>query len=376
MATGMSSEAFRTGTRRARLRSGVACLSMLALVAGCGGIFGRIRSEGTPLPKELPRDFAERFEVKEVGEAMKPDATPAPSPRPVATPADAKAAAIRAAKAAKPAVSTPAPVAVARPAGAKAPLASDEARGFAYPDRGGRRAPFGVGEEHVFDIHFFGMVAATVRLDVLPWKEIGGRRVWHLRGHTRTSKVFGLFYTVDDTIESYFDLDGLFSHRFHMKLNESKQTRDSLELMDSEKGQLYWWDRWDHKTRGYRERKEFFPMPAFPQDSFSSLFYMRTLDFTPGARHEFPIVNHGKVLQGSATVVGRETIETGIGERKAVKLKLDAQFNGIAQKRGDSFLWVSDDADRLLLRMDARVKVGLITATLQSVRPASARGAP
>jgi hypothetical protein len=358
--------------------SGAASLALLAIVAGCGGIFGRIRSEGTPLPKELPRDFTERFEVKEVRESATPapTATSVPGPASGAAPAEARTAALREAKAARPAVTTPGSGAAARPTGAKVAPAADEARGFAYPDRGGRRAPFGVSEEHVFDIHFFGMVAASVRLEVLPWKELGGRRVWHLRGHTRSSKVFGLFYTVDDTIESYLDLDGLFSHRFHMKLNESKQTRDSLELMDSEKGQLYWWDRWDHKTRGYRERKEFFPMPAFPQDSFSSLYYIRTLDFTPGARHEFPIVNHGKVLKGSATVVGRETIETGIGERRAVKLKLDAQFNGIAQKRGDSYLWISDDADRLLLRMEARVKVGLITATLRSVRAAPVRGAP
>ena len=100
-----------------------------------------------------------------------------------------------------------------------------------------------MGERHVFEITYFGMVAGDFTLDVLPHKRINGRQVYHVRGHALSSNLFSLFYRIDDIVETYFDYEGLFSHRFHLKLDETKQTRDSLELNDSEKKQTFFWNR-------------------------------------------------------------------------------------------------------------------------------------
>lgn len=358
---------------------------MLAtFLTGCGGIFGRIRGEN-PFPEELPQDYRERFEVRAV-DIAEPVSSPGDSPSKLPPASEAGGSAK---KNVKPdglektihigtstplsAATAPARSAKAKPARKKSKLkvttAPDEVVGFVYPDRRQGREFFPVGEKQLFSIYFFGMAAASVELEVLPNKEINGRRVYHIHGHAWTSRVFSLLYTVDDTIESYFDQDGLFSHRFHLKLNETKQTRDSLELLDSEKGQSYWWDRWDHKKKGYAEKKEFFPMQPLSQDSLSALYYMRTLDLKTGARHVFPIMNHGKNLNAAITVIGREVLSTELGKIPAIKVRLDAEFQGIAKKSGDSFLWLSDDSRRLLLKLEAKVKLGTITALIQEVVP-------
>lgn len=344
----------------------LAYLVAATILSGCGGIFGRIRGEA-PFPEELPQDYRERFEVRAVNEeaslpqeAEGPSAAASPSPATVPTPASV------AAKVPEPAKSAPATA--AKKKSSRKASAADEVPPFSYPDRRAGRALFPVGEKHIFSISFFGMSAANVVMEVLPNKEINGRRVFHVHGRAQTTRMFSFFYTVDDTIETYMDQDGLFSHRFHIKLNETKQTRDSLELLDSEKGQSYWWDRWDHKKRGYHEKKQFIAMKPLSQDSLSALFYMRTLELKNGVRYEYPIMNQGKQLTGFATVLGRETIATAIGKLPAIKLKLDAEFQGIAKKAGDSHLWISDDERRLLLKLEARVKIGTITASIQDYK--------
>ena len=85
--------------------------------------------------------------------------------------------------------------------------------------------------------------------------------------------MFSLFYRLDDMVETFMDFDGLFSHRFHIALDESKQARDSLELYDSVKAQTFYWNKWNRRDAGYVETKEFDPIMPFPQDSLSALYF-------------------------------------------------------------------------------------------------------
>src|SRR5207249_1923444 len=74
------------------------------------------------------------------------------------------------------------------------------------------------------------------------------------------------------------------------------------------------------------------------------------------------------------TVVGREKISVHAGSYSAIKL--DLQLKRIGKHRElephrkfrRATIWVSDDAERLLLRIEAQVFVGTVFAELQSVR--------
>jgi hypothetical protein len=282
--------------------------------------------------RELPKDLATRFEIREAESGASAVATKAKSKK-----------------------------SSAKGAGKEV---------YQIPNRRPAKDPLWPGEVAVYEVTYFGVSAGNFTIRVLPFKEINGRKVYHVSAEARTSKIFSLFYEIDDHLESFIDYEGLFSHRFHLVLKETKQKRDALELYDSEKKETFYWNRWDHVERGYVETKETTPMERFPQDSFSSLFYLRTLDLSDGKVYTWPVVSEGKGSEIVATVVRRERMDMPkVGPVPAVVVAPQTKFRGVLKQEQDSFIWMTDDDRHHVLRLEAKVKVGTIVATLKSLEP-------
>lgn len=309
---------------------------------------------GGDLPKEVPADQREKFEVKDtviVQPSPSPSPEVQPSPEPSPKPKKEKKKKAKKHSRSEPNVS---------------PSGSPESD-FAWPKRRPEKDPIWVGEEHVFEISYFGMAAGDFTLGVMPYKEIGKRKVYHIRGTAVSSKVFSLFYRLNDMVETFIDFDGFFAHRFHVVLDETKQARDSLELYDSEKAQTFYWNRWNHKEHGYTESKEWQGISPFSQDSLSALYYLRSIPLTVGSVVTFPVVSEGKSWEAVVTVVRRETMDTPLGKKECLVLKPETKYQGILQKRGDSFLWLTDDDRRFVVRLEAKVRIGTVVAKVKRI---------
>lgn len=238
-------------------------------------------------------------------------------------------------------------------------------KSFVYPSRRPQKDPIWVSEHLVYSIRYFGVSAGDLILDVLPFKEVNRRKVYHIRANAISSTMFSLFYRLNDIVESFMDYEGSFSHRFHLVLDETKQTRDALELNDSEKQQTFYWNRWHHNVKDYTESKEFGHIEPFSQDSLSALFYIRTLPLTPGSVVTFPVVSEGKGWEAVCTVVRRETVSSPFGKVQAIVIKPETKYQGVLKKNGDSFLWLTDDDRRIPLKLEAKVKIGTVVAELK-----------
>ena len=288
------------------------------------------------LPQDIPQDVQNRFEIKEVSE-------PAATVRQIPETKDKAPPKIKSTKKKQ----------------------KDE---YAIPNRRPGKMPFEIGEVQNFEITYLGMVAGNFSMTVKPLKMLNDRQVYYFHASAQSSKMFNLFYRLDDYFESFWDYEGLFSYRFHMVLNQSRQSRDMLELYDSEKKQVYYWNRRKHIEKGYSENKEFKPIDRFPQDSISSAYWIRVIPYEVGKTYTFPMVAEGKNWEAVVTVVRKETVDTPLGKLNAFVLKPQTKFQGVmSQNRGDSFIWVSDDDKRYILRIEAKVKVGTVVAHLKSV---------
>jgi hypothetical protein len=338
---------------------GIVFLWAFALnLVGCAGTLGRIGG-GTELPTDLPKEMQDRFAIKDVPVVPTPtlDPTPTPMSAPVlvtdAPPKKEKGKKKKKGKHGKNAE----PVAQASP------------EPVVIPDRRPGKDPIWIGEKATYSITYFGMEAGLFTLEALPYKQIDGRKVYHVKGTAESSKIFNLFYRINDSVETFFDFQGLYSHRFHLLLDESKQSRDALELNDSMKAQTFYWNRWKHVEKEYVETKEFKPIPRFPQDSLSALYYLRTVPLPPDSVVTFPVVSEGNMWEAVVTVVRREMLDTPLGRVQTVVLKPETKYQGILQKRGDSFLWLTDDDRRHLVRLEAKVKIGTVAAELKRLEP-------
>ncbi|MGE0615356.1 MAG: DUF3108 domain-containing protein, partial [Bacteriovoracia bacterium] len=263
-------------TLRGKLYLGVVGAFALGM-ASCASAPELKKIEKQDFPAELPKELVDKFTVAPSADApTNPTVSPEGSPTPIAT--------------------KPKEDPKAKPKNSKTKKPEPAPEVFTYPSRRPVGAfPFNVGEKLVYEVTYIGMPAGTFTLEVLPFKEINHRKVYHIKVTAVSSKLFSFIYRLNDTIESFLDFEGLFSHRFHLILDETVQTRDSLELYDSEKKQTFFWNRNNHRDKGYKEEKNYFPMDPFPQDSVSSVYFVRTLPLSDGTTTKFPVVSEGKL---------------------------------------------------------------------------------
>ncbi len=312
-------------------------LSILFLLCIYGCASGSKLASIEPVSKDIPPDLRAKFEVLE-----KTPAAPSVIKNELETKGKSKK---------KTGLRSPKPI----------PL-------FNYPNRRIKNDPIWVGERQVLEFTYLGLAAGEFTMDVLPYKQIGNRSVYHISGRAESSSVLNLFYSLNDTIESFIDYEGLFSHRFHLLLDETKQKRDALELFDSEAKKVFYWNRRNHVDRGSSETKETFDMVSFPQDSFSGIYYVRTLPLETGKVYTFPVVSEGQGWDCIVTVVSREMLDTPLGRKQTILLKLQTSFKGVLKQEGsENFIWLTDDERRFIARMEAKVKIGSVAARLKSV---------
>lgn len=292
------------------------------------------------IKEEVPQEFQQKFSVNE--EEAKPVAEVVPE------------------KTEKP----------AKPEPKKAVTKKEEKKkaAFSYPVRRNDKTPVKVGEISNYEITFFGMVAGLFKMEVAGIKEINARKVYHLKANARTSKVFSFFYTLDDNIESFWDYEGLFSHRFQLNFQETDQVRESIELYDSEKKVTYFRDKVVHKKKGKKDENFVKPIEPFPQDMISFFYYLRSVNYPEKGSVSFPIVSEGKTWEALVTVVRREMSDTPFGKVKTLVLKPETKFGGRFEKRGDSFIWMTDDDRRVITRVEAKIKIGKIKAVLKDFK--------
>ena len=108
-------------------------------------------------------------------------------------------------------------------------------------------------------------------------------------------------------------------------------------------------------------------------DLQSALLYLRSQPLQERSVQRIVVYPQTSAYLATATVLGRERITVPSGTYNAIKF--DLQLNKIG-KEGEleahrkfrrATAWISDDPDRLLLRLEAQIFIGSVFAELQSV---------
>ena len=106
----------------------------------------------------------------------------------------------------------------------------------------------------------------------------------------------------------------------------------------------------------------------------SALLFVRTQPLPEGAVHRVVVYPATSAYLCTITTKGREQISVPTGTYNAIKI--DVQLEKIGKKRKlqphkkfrRATVWLSDDPDRLVLRIETQVFVGTVFAELQSVQ--------
>ena len=209
---------------------------------------------------------------------------------------------------------------------------------------------FSGGENLNFSLSWLRMTGGTARMTIMPQ----GTNQLRITSIAESNSLFAKLYPVRDEIESIVTADTFSTLRFEKKLNERNKKKQELTVIDSERGVAV------------RKGKEI-PVPSPILDPLSTIYYLRTLDLTPGKKHFFTLLADGKVYTVQADVLYKETIGSGAGNFRTVVVEPKMRKGGIFRDENNRLvIWFTDDDRRIPVRIRSYLSVGTITATLQS----------
>jgi hypothetical protein len=231
----------------------------------------------------------------------------------------------------------------------------------ALPPPSDMRITFAPGEELTYAIKFGPIRAGTAVMTVVGEEWANGGKCWRLKSTIRSSGFFSGIFKVDDLTESWFDQKELFSRRYVRIVNEGNYHRHDAVQIDARRNLAFYFPKGDSV-----------PVEPRTQDVLSSIYFARGLPLDVGQSVMIPTHVDRKNAPMELRILKRETVRVPAGTYNCGVVEPILLEPGLFKHEGRVTLWVSDDADRVPVIIKTKVKVGSITAVLESHR----RGAP
>ena len=132
-------------------------------------------------------------------------------------------------------------------------------------------------------------------------------------------------------------------------------------------------DRAAHKAT-VREQGRFdktyeIEVPEGTLDFVALVFRLRTLPLPDGATTTFQVLSGRKVSQVVTAVVKRELVKTDAGRFPAVKVRVPTGFDGKFSEKNPTYVWFSDDARRVVVKISTDFAIGRAEAELTRYQP-------
>lgn len=224
-------------------------------------------------------------------------------------------------------------------------------------------------EAHIFEISYLGITAGTIRLETRPPVKLANEPAYHFKVKLKSAEYYNYIYRLNDSLESYVRIRDFMPLKFKLVQRESGQEVDDLQVFDHSTNKTTFWYRKLKKGKEKKDKKEKY-MPLHFQDSFSVLQFVRGLPLKLGEKYEFPIVTRTKVWIAKMDVVNTlDKVTVANKTFSAIKVKAETRFPGVLKKRGDVIFWFSNDAQRRLLKFQAKIKIGSVKGELVKFEP-------
>lgn len=184
--------------------------------------------------------------------------------------------------------------------------------------------------------------------------------LFHAIGLGWTTGMVGFVFPVEDRYESYFTSEDLRPNHFVRKVSEGGYTQDKEVFFDFDSHQA---KEINHKKG---TEKSFF-IQNNVQDMISSFYYMRNVDFEMLSENDSISVNmffDGKMNPIKLIVLGRETIKSKFGKVKTIKVRPLVLKGRVFKDEENVTLWISDDLNKIPVRIKASLLVGAARAEL------------
>jgi hypothetical protein len=215
---------------------------------------------------------------------------------------------------------------------------------------------FGLGEKLDFNISYGPINAGTAVMEISRIVQLNERDCYHVISTAKSNKFFSSFFKVEDRVESFIDVKGIFSWKFEQHLREGHYRADRFANYDQIR----------HTATTNKGNME---VPPYVQDVLSALYYVRTQDLEVG--RPLYVDNHSgrKLYPLEVKVHRRERVKVPAGSFDCFVVEPILKAGGMFKHKGRLWVWLTTDVRKMPVLMKSKIIVGSIDAKLKSFKP-------
>lgn len=223
---------------------------------------------------------------------------------------------------------------------------------------------FESGEWLKFRAHY-GFVNAGFATMEVQEVVLNQKQVFHVIGKGYTTGMSRFFFKVDDLYESYFDKATGFPYQFVRKIDEGGYTKNQEGFFNQTTNKI--------TVKDYKNKTEkTFSYPKAAQDIVSSFYYLRNYPnidkLKVGEAVAIDMFFDDETTKFKLKFLGREDITTKFGVVSTMIFRPLVQSGRVFKEKESLTIWISNDQNKIPLRIKAELAVGSFKADLEAFK--------
>jgi hypothetical protein len=222
---------------------------------------------------------------------------------------------------------------------------------------------FKSGESLRYKMSYSGFLRAGTAVLEIKEEDFNGKKVFHTKGTGWTSGMIKWFFAVDDVYESYFDKDSVKPYLFKRKINEGGYKKHRITSFNHKAKIAY--------VQDFIHQKDTTISILDIQDMMSSFYYLRNQNvknLQKGDEIAIDIFMDSQVYPFKLKFLGREVLRTKFGKVNSLIFRPLVQSGRVFKAEESVTIWITDDANKIPIKMMASLSVGSLRAELESYK--------
>jgi len=224
------------------------------------------------------------------------------------------------------------------------------------------------GEKLTFAVKYWIIPVGRISLEV---REMNyrGHEVYSPLLYLKANRLFSFFCSAEGEIRSYFDAQGLFTHRYEEHYLAGRHIYDRVTTYDQKRG-IAQFDVPVYNDLGQlvKKEKKKVGIPPRTQDVLSALYYIRTCELKEGAIVKVKVNERKSNYLLELKVLRKEEVKTPAGSFLAWVIEPTVLYKGKKQERGKGLVYLSADSRKLPLLIKGSTSIGRASLYLIDVR--------
>ena len=223
---------------------------------------------------------------------------------------------------------------------------------------------FQEGEWLKFRVYYGIFNASYATLEVMD-ANLNNKDVFHVVGKGKSTGLLHLFFKVDDNYETFIDKKNGLPYRFIRQIDEGGHTKDLQIDFNQKLNEAHVFNRKHNENKTYSTQDDV-------HDLLSSFYYIRndlnTNKIVNGQEFNMNIFFDDENHNFKLKFLGREVLNTKFGKIATLKFRPYVMAGRVFKEKESLTLWITDDKNKMPVRIKADLKVGSLNADLEEFK--------